>query len=268
MYIDLPSATLYYEEQGSGETIILIHAHSVDCRMWDQQFNYFAQTNHVIRYDLRGYGKSTMPKLDERYRHVEDLIAMMDKLKISRAHLIGLSLGSMVALDAYAKYPERVRSAICAASGLYVENEEQWYEEENKQLEKENKTEPLDEGLFKKEWIDLQIRHSGNNKKEIEEELRRMIGDWVIWQPKYERIKPLIGPPIIKLLEHRKQELPLLVVIGDSDSNGSKESSGRLLRLVKEAESIDFPKAGHFSNMEQPENFNRAVLAFIGRSGQ
>jgi hypothetical protein len=60
-YVDIGDAYVYYEIAGQGETVILIHAYSVDCRMWDQQFAELAKHYQVIRYDLRGYGKTDKP---------------------------------------------------------------------------------------------------------------------------------------------------------------------------------------------------------------
>ena len=52
---------LYYEVAGSGQPLVLIHGYTLDTRMWDDQFDAFSQQYQVIRYDLRGFGKSDVP---------------------------------------------------------------------------------------------------------------------------------------------------------------------------------------------------------------
>ena len=108
MLMQVAGTSIYYEERGSGETVVLIHAHSVDCTMWEEQFAELAERYHVVRYDLRGYGRSAMPQQGEDFFHVDDLVALIDKLQVKKAHFVGLSLGSMVALDMYGKHPDRV----------------------------------------------------------------------------------------------------------------------------------------------------------------
>ena len=91
--INVGNGSLYYEEAGQGEPIIFVHGHSLDHRMWDEQFLVFAKKYHVIRYDLRGYGISSSQTEDYQFMHVEDLVTLMDSLHIKKAHIVGLSLG-------------------------------------------------------------------------------------------------------------------------------------------------------------------------------
>lgn len=93
--INVGNGSLYYEEAGQGEPIIFVHGHSLDHRMWDEQFLVFAKKYHVIRYDLRGYGISSSQTEDYQFMHVEDLVTLMDSLHIKKAHIVGLSLGGI-----------------------------------------------------------------------------------------------------------------------------------------------------------------------------
>ncbi len=255
---------LFYEEAGSGEVVILIHAHSVDCTMWDNQYKELSLSYRVIRYDLRGYGKSDMPAENEQFLHVDDLKQLMDELNIQEAHLIGLSLGSMVALDMLGKYPERVQSVVCASSGLYAE-ERIW----NDDVSKSNKTESrdnFDPVSFRQRWMELMMTHGGAEKERIKEPLRHMVENWTLWQPRFETDRPLLGPPLNQLLKQAREEQPLLVIIGGMDSEGSRGSSKKLLEFMPGAKAAYLPEAGHFVNMEQPEWFNQTVLEFLTKS--
>ena len=64
-YAEVNGTRLYYELAGEGDPIVLIHGFTLDTRMWDDQFNEFASNHRVLRYDLRGYGKSAKPSDEE-----------------------------------------------------------------------------------------------------------------------------------------------------------------------------------------------------------
>src|SRR5512137_2035471 len=70
--------TLYYEMAGQGETVVFIHGNFGDRRHWDRQFKPLSKKFKVVRYDVRGFGKSAMPKTDEPYSDWDDLKALMD----------------------------------------------------------------------------------------------------------------------------------------------------------------------------------------------
>lgn len=111
-YAEVNGTKLYYEIAGTGQPIVLIHGSFGDRRHWDFQFYEFAKKYKVIRYDVRGYGKSALPNPDKAYTDAEDLNALLDFLKIEKAHLCGLSMGSIIAVDFVLTYPRKCSSVI------------------------------------------------------------------------------------------------------------------------------------------------------------
>ncbi len=101
---------LYYEVQGEGAPLVLLHAGGVDSKMWDAQFNYLSQQFRVVRYDQRGFGRS--PKAEQSFYPVDDLYQLMQHLGIKRASLIGSSMGSGVALNFALEHPEMVEKLV------------------------------------------------------------------------------------------------------------------------------------------------------------
>jgi pimeloyl-ACP methyl ester carboxylesterase len=95
-FADVNGTRLYYEVAGSGHPLVLIHGFTLDTRMWEDQCAVFARQYQVLRYDLRGFGKSAVPT-DVPYTHPDDLHALMAHLGIEHAYIIGLSLGGAVA---------------------------------------------------------------------------------------------------------------------------------------------------------------------------
>ncbi|RCW41759.1 alpha/beta fold hydrolase [Paenibacillus prosopidis] len=259
---------LYFEEAGEGETVILLHAHSVDSRMWNAQFEALGNHYRVIRYDLRGYGKSEMPDQRRFFRHIDDLIGLMQQLHVSKAHLVGLSLGSMLAVDCLALHPEKVLSVSVAGSGLYVTEKDQWLPfTESEQSEVDSAAKEVNIASFKQEWFSGLLDSCGQHRDKIKDELWRMIENWSAWQPVYERRWPLVGPSIVKLLRDRPSDLPLLIMIGEEDSIGSRQSSEQLAALISSAETVYLPQSGHMSNMETPELFNHTIISFLHKRG-
>lgn len=101
---------LYYEVQGEGAPLVLLHAFGVDSKMWDAQFDYLSQQFRVVRYDLRGFGRSS--KAEQPFYPVDDLYQLMQHLGIKRASLIGSSMGSGVALNFALEHPEMVEKLV------------------------------------------------------------------------------------------------------------------------------------------------------------
>ncbi len=86
--------------------------------MWDEQFGVFSRTHRVLRFDFRGYGRSSRPEPGRPYSHVDDLAAVMDAAGVERAALIGNSMGGQVAVDFALTHPARVSALVLASPAL------------------------------------------------------------------------------------------------------------------------------------------------------
>src|SRR3954462_6534695 len=92
---------LYYEETGSGAPIVFVHEFGGNYRSWEPQLRHFARRHRCVTFAARGYPPSDVPENVEAYsqaRAVADIVAVMDHLKIDRAHIIGLSMGGFATL--------------------------------------------------------------------------------------------------------------------------------------------------------------------------
>src|SRR6478609_132180 len=111
---------LYYEETGKGIPIVFIHEFAGDYRSWEQQVRYFARYYRCIAVNARGYPPSDVPKDGGKYsqdRARDDIRAVLDALKIDKAHIVGLSMGGFATLHFGFTYPERARSLVIAGCG-------------------------------------------------------------------------------------------------------------------------------------------------------
>src|SRR5215211_2406228 len=115
-FVNIDKAQLYYETAGQGVPFVMIHAGVADSRQWNNEFAYFAQNYQVVRYDLRGYGKSE--PVDGEFSHMGDLVAVLDALGLKKpAVLMGCSMGGGLAMDFALTHPSRVRTLIMVGSG-------------------------------------------------------------------------------------------------------------------------------------------------------
>src|SRR5215212_391991 len=107
-------ARIAYDVAGSGPAVLLLHAGIGDRRMWDAQVPAFAEHFTMIRCDARGFGETRKP--DAPFAPYADAIGVLDHLGISRAHFIGVSMGSQTAIEAAVGAPERVSALVAVAA--------------------------------------------------------------------------------------------------------------------------------------------------------
>lgn len=248
-FANVGDAQLFYEEKGVGEPIILLHAHSVDRRMWDKQFDELGKYYRVIRYDLRGYGLSSMPVEGRDFTACEDLKKFMDVMKIDKAHLVGLSLGAMVISDFMTVHPDRVRSAVLADGALT-------FDLQPRDPEKDLKS-------YKENWK-KSMRQGSCSDSPI---LMSLIDDWRMWQVAHrESSKVFLGTAARDFYQNSKLKMPVLFIEGKCDFDGTKKAITELSAYIPDSKIIIIGNAGHFSCIEQPEKFTHAVLDFIKNS--
>src|SRR5262249_38514399 len=111
---------LYYEETGTGTPVIFVHEFAGDYRSWEPQVRHFGKFYRCINFNARGYPPSDVPKDGKRYsqdRARDDIRAMLDGLKIDKAHVVGLSMGVFAVLHFGMRYQERARSLVIGGCG-------------------------------------------------------------------------------------------------------------------------------------------------------
>lgn len=260
---------IYYEEQGTGSPVILLHGHSLDTRMWDEQFPAFAESHRTVRLDFRGYGRSSDQCETFQHTHVDDVLAVMDSLRIDRAHIVGLSMGSFVAGDMLAMYPERMLSCTLVSGGIRNSPGpgEPMGEEESRQRDEEIaalKQRGID--AYKREWHEILMSSGGSQRERMRQPLWQMVSDWSAWQPLHKEVRLFYGKEAWKRLAERgTTDVPTLIVRGENevkDRNGQPREMNHLSHARFEI----VPDCGHMLNMERPEEFNKLVLEFINNS--
>lgn len=265
-YVDVPEGgKLYYEAYGKGTPMILIHGHTLDRRMWRQQIPRFAKRFRVITPDMRGYGRSSRQHEDQTATHVDDLIALMDALGLSKAHVVGLSMGGFIASDMLAMYPERMITCVLASGNLRSVKGPSEPVDEAERAESDAKIrEVLEMGIdkWKRDWIDKLIKGGGSKAEGIRSELTAIINDWDAWQLVNHEPRLYYAREALPVLQEKMPEVPTLFLSGEMEH----KKPASLMKYIPNSEFEVILDCGHMSNMEQPDKFNKAVITFIERN--
>jgi 3-oxoadipate enol-lactonase len=270
-YAAVPSGRLYYETAGDGQPLVLIHAGVADAGMWDEQVEDFARRYRVIRYDVRGFGRSESEPV--AFSERDDLLALLDRLGVERAIVLGLSRGGTLAVDFTLEHPERVAAVIAAAAGL---SGYQHPPEQARPVETEAFT-AMDEAYERGDdarlvelelqvWVDGPGQPAGRAPQAVRERVQAMEERNVALSRRgaEPQPQPLAPPAVGRLAEIR---VPALVVYGDLDTTAILAIAERLATGIPGARRVVFEGAAHMLNMEQPERFNRTVLEFLEGAG-
>ncbi len=255
---------LYYEDSGSGAPVIFLHGHSFDRRQWAPQVRALEGRHRVLRYDLRGYGRSSQPEEGRAFLHADDLRQFMDALGIRRAHLVGLSLGGFVVTDFVGLYPDRALSATMAGGDLFdvPGPDEPWTADAIARRRGEIAAlKAAGIATFKRRWLDDLVNHGGSGREALRRPLWRMIDEWPAWQPLHVEPRALLGRSVQGRLAHARPSMPVLIIRGDQE-----RMDLAITGLLPQAEVAIIPDCGHVSNLERAEAFTATLRRFLARA--
>jgi pimeloyl-ACP methyl ester carboxylesterase len=247
---------LYFETAGRGPAVVLIHGGLVDSRMWDGQFGELARRYRVIRYDLRGYGKSDPWK--GQFSHVEDLYELLKFLRVEKVALVGLSLGGVIALDFSLSHPDMVTALVPVSSGVngykYTVSEQTIAPYRAAVNEGPEKAVSL--------WLEHPFFAFAKKDRGAERRIREMLlGNVKAWPSTYSGVVRWPEPPSVERLAAIKA--PTLIVVGDQDNANATGVAELLRERIAGARKVVIKGAGHHLNMEKRAEFNRIVLNFL-----
>jgi pimeloyl-ACP methyl ester carboxylesterase len=259
-FANINGTQLYYEIAGAGPPLVLIHGFALDRRMWDEQMAAFTPAFQVIRYDLRGFGRSAVP-IAERYAHYQDLQALLDYLQIEWAHILGLSLGSSIAIDFAVAYPERTTSLIpTAASALdgyeWPDELAGWF------AQFAAAARSGDMALAKERWLNCGWFVPAQRQPDVTARLRQMVADYSGWHFLHKNPAHGLKPPANDRLA--EIQAPTLIIVGEQDLPFyNLPIADRLAAQIRHAQKVVIPGVGHMVNMEASASFNETVLSFL-----
>lgn len=265
--LDVDGGTLYYEVAGpdDGASIVFIHGGFGDRRMWDAQFTRFAADHRVVRYDHRGYGRSSFPAAP--YSPIDDLCRLLDALAIPRAHLVGNSMGAALALDFALMSPERVITVTMVANGAsgfpLTAEERARYQAEDDSLGAvfaAARTHGIAHGV--ELWSSHPMVQVAHADPRVGPMVRRMIEESPrIFELEFWPSEPLEPPAAARLHEVR---VPVLIVFGDRDFEAIQASARFAAAGIPGARLEVLRGTDHLPQMEMIDAFDALLGAFVG----
>lgn len=245
---------------GKGDWLFFLHGIGGNRTNWREQLDFFAARYRVAAWDARGWGGSEDYDGPLDFADFSrDLVRTMDYLGAHAAHFVGLSMGGFILQDFYPRYPERVKSMVLADTSLgpRADHGDDWIEEFLRLRRK-----PLLEGKTPRDIAPVVVkslagRHAGPAVvQRLEESIAGLrAGSYLKAMETVTRYQSSARPGDIKV--------PVLVLVGEDDTLTPPDASRRLCASISGATLEILPRAGHLSNIEQPELFNQRVAAFL-----
>ncbi|MGA9162557.1 MAG: alpha/beta hydrolase [Actinomycetota bacterium] len=265
--LEFDGGTLAWETGGEGLDVVLLHPGLWDSRVWDEQFGVFSRTYRVLRYDLRGYGRSSRPEPGRSYSHVADLAAVMHAAGVDRAALIGNSMGGGVAVDFALTHPTRVSALVVASPALSgfegtTEEESAWeaaFADVERQIEVAVTAGDLERAQdlrLRALWAPLGTDDPAGSL------IRRIAFDNLHELTIDESGEIPIDPPAAARLG--EIVAPTLVLPADHDPPWHERMCVEIAEGIRGARLVRIPETDHVIPMRRPAEFNRVVLRFLG----
>ncbi len=250
--IERNGVSLYYEvhepqADGPAQTILLTHGFSSTSHMWGPNLDALTRTHRVVTWDLRGHGKSDYPSDPAQYQEalaVEDMVAILDSVGVRRAIVGGLSLGGYLSLAFHASHPDRVLALMLFDTGPGYrrdEGREGW-----------NRSALANAEAFEARGLDALATRS-----ETRPDVHRDAAGLAL------AARGLLTQHDARVIESLGSiRVPTLVLVGEKDTPFFA-ATDYMAKHIATATKVLIKDAGHASNIDQPEAFNRSVLDFL-----
>jgi pimeloyl-ACP methyl ester carboxylesterase len=252
--LDVPGAHIFYlDSGGTGTPVVFLHANTGSSRVWEYQIPAFTAAGYrFIAFDRRGWGRTVVdPNGAQPSTGADDLLALLDRLGLTRVHLIGTAAGGFVALDFALSYPQRLRSLVFANSIGGVEDKDF--------VDLGRRIRPPQFDALPPEVRELGPSYRAGNAQGTQrwmdlEKISRPEGPRAPAQP----LKNHINYAALETIK-----MPTLLLTGGADMYAPTPVLRLFAAHMKNAETVIVPDAGHSTYWEEPEKFNRAVLDFV-----
>jgi 3-oxoadipate enol-lactonase len=252
------SGGLTYEERGQGPPLVFLHGIGGDAACWQPQREAFSEGYRAIAWNMPGYaGSPALPEM--RFPGLaEALLRLLDCLDIERAHLVGHSMGGMVAQEFAATWPGRLRSLVLVAtSAAFGRADGDWQRDFLVR-----RLGPLDQGHSMADLaprIVASLVGEAADPAGIAQAIRSMA----------EVPEATYRAALRCLLSFDRRdalgriEVPTLLLAGERDQTAPPAMMERMAARIPEARCLVLPRADHLANLEQPVLFNRALGEFL-----
>jgi len=260
--IQVGDIELAYDDQGAGSPVVLLHGYPFNRSMWQDQIQALRDSYRVVVPDLRGHGNSDVAPatINEMAR---DVSGLMTALGINDGVIGGLSMGGYIALAFYRLFPERVRALVLADTRAAADTDES---KQNRKKQAERALSEGMEGIANDLLPKVLSPASVASRPAVVHRVRQMMLT----------TKPEGAAFALQAMGERDDQsallarigVPTMIIVGRDDSITPVKDSESMQREIKGSQLEVIEGAGHVSNIEQPEQFNRALVDFLSLQGR
>ena len=260
---------LYFEETGTGSPVVFVHEFAGDHRSWEPQLRHFGQRYRCIAYAARGYPPSDVPESPDRYsqnRATDDIAAILDALKIDKAHIVGLSMGGFATLHFGFRHPKRAKSLVVAGVGYGAEKDQQGkFRGEVEAVAQALREQGMEKFAEKYAYGPTRVQFENKDPRGFAEFKKQLGEHSALGSANTQLGVQGQRPSLYDLVEDmRRLTIPTLVLTGDEDWPCLAPSLLMKREIPSAALSV-MPNCGHTINIEDPDQFNRLVGDFIAQ---
>jgi pimeloyl-ACP methyl ester carboxylesterase len=258
--IPVPHGHLHVELGGelTGTPVVFLHAFSLDHRLWQAEVQALSRHRLCVSYDLRGFGRSSLPDPAHPFAHHEDLRSLLDALGLDRVGLVGLSMGGAVAVDFALAHPGRVHRVVVIGSALGGwpppdDDPAPW------SIWELGKSQGI--AAAKRAWLDAPVMRASGATAEAQARVRQMVAEWSGWQ--FANDTPLVRlePPAAARLE--SLAAPILALVGERDLPLFHQIAAAIALRAPAGRTQVVPDAGHLTNLDAPAAVLEAISGFL-----
>jgi 3-oxoadipate enol-lactonase len=251
---------MYFEDYGEGTPIVFLHAFPLSGKMWRRQIEAITEQGcRLILPDFRGFGISKdLPPADSIEEMAEDIAELLQFLNIGKAIIGGLSIGGYVIFNLYRLHPEIFSALILCDTNPVADT----VEKRLQRLETIDRIKTVGVQTLREKMLpNLISPHTKNENPELLKELENLFGETA----------PASAISALKAMAERKDQtsvlerinVPTALIFGEEDRVTDLQTAKSLNDRIKNSRLFVVKNAGHFSNMEQPEQFNSVLKSFI-----
>jgi pimeloyl-ACP methyl ester carboxylesterase len=258
---------LYYEEVGSGIPIVFVHEFAGDIRSYEMQMRYFGQRYRCLAYNARGYPPSDVPQDGEKYSQAharDDIRAVLDALKIEKAHVVGLSMGGFAALHFGFSYPDRARSLVVAGCGYGAAPDKRaQFAAEAVAVANQFEQGTMAKAAEAYAIGPTRVQFQNKDPRGWQEFATQLAEHSTAGSARTMRGVQARRPSLFDLVDQMAaMTVPTLIMTGDEDWP-CLEPALLMKRSIPTAALVVMPNAGHTINLEDPAAFNQHIADFF-----
>jgi pimeloyl-ACP methyl ester carboxylesterase len=254
-YVLVDGGKLFYELAGSGKNIVLLHDGMVNREIWDEQFPLLTKMYRVVRYDRRGYGKSSDP--ETKFSNINDLNQLFIQLKIDKAIIFGMSSGGRLAIDFTLTYPEKVTGLVLVGAVVSGFGYTSHMYTRGGHFDPQKITDPVkvNEYFIKDDPYEIYSENTAAKEK-----VMKLL-------PLLARQNSVPTQPAARVAVRFLSEIkvPALILVGEYDIPDVHAHAGVINAGIANSKREIIQRSGHLIPVEQPALFNEAIITFLNK---